>query len=993
MSTEVIAIKKVSSVSLMLGFLTIAAMMFFVQPASAAEESDRLESISTQLGLVEKVVDLLSQVLGNGEVLGVATDVAVPSDIDAVKARLADAKKDLEGTVTGYRDLGTQITAKRAERSALITRLASTSVAADRTTLKAEIVIVGEALKVLSEARTAASNSIAALRITIADLTALVKTLSVPVTSVPSSKAKISVVATEVKANTEAPDGKNYILDATIEFQVTAIDRDIYIPKKAARGTDKTAGINFRMHNAGVPAGAVTDGKAEVAFITLNADEEGEYFIVREGETEEFDVNVWYEPSTPVAVGLTLLSLNWNTAPSAPNTFTKFEPLAKFMTEAVIVPPFDALGTYTGYLNGKMFIQTKNISESDALENCMTNATANPKSSVKCDWNGKKIYDSSPLSPALSIVSPSSNQILERGKTHRVTWKSAGLGDAVVNVTLENKYAQDHLALYVPAKQGYADIVIPSTGPAGTIKGAATLMVWVTMLPESDPRSKVEPSIAVVVAEQSSATTTGTYTGYLNGKMFIQTKNISESDALENCKTNATANPKSAVKCEWNKKVVYTSPAVPTGTSTGTYIGYMNGKKFIVTKNITETDALENCTLNAESNPVASVRCTWGTKEIFKTDITKKGIYALDADDNNIVEKDGVTKASALKQCKAYIKKNPMPAVECTWEGVVIHKVPGTDPATDEAIFKVSDEDPDATTLVVDATDESDWMTVFAFDIDTDDSDNDIQVNSLVVKLESPSKGAVNEIVHDARLVINGETYDDYERTDGTGSSASLTFDMDGDEVIEAGEQVTVELQLTFNRQSGEYDNGDTIRASVNGAESEFEGADDFMGTGSVTGETHTLFTEGLEVEVADMSETKDTNSDATTADDTGTFTFEFDVTAFETDVYIPKTAMRSNTSAAAGVVYRITNGSGTPVTTGTVTGAMSSTADTSGAYYVVEEGETETFTVTVTYDPTVSGFYALQLQHIHWNSRESTPYTTMPLVPVSDFETDPLAI
>ncbi len=52
-------------------------------------------------------------------------------------------------------------------------------------------------------------------------------------------------------------------------------------------------------------------------------------------------------------------------------------------------------------------------------------------------------------------------------------------------------------------------------------------------------------------------------------------------------------------------------------TTLGTYVGYMNGAQFIRTENISESDALANCRLNASNNPTKTVRCTWNGREIY----------------------------------------------------------------------------------------------------------------------------------------------------------------------------------------------------------------------------------------------------------------------------------------------------------------------------------------------------------------------------------------
>ncbi len=54
-----------------------------------------------------------------------------------------------------------------------------------------------------------------------------------------------------------------------------------------------------------------------------------------------------------------------------------------------------------------------------------------------------------------------------------------------------------------------------------------------------------------------------------------------------------------------------------TTTTLGSYRGYINGSQFIATENITQVDAIANCKLNAQQNPTSSIRCTWNNTEIY----------------------------------------------------------------------------------------------------------------------------------------------------------------------------------------------------------------------------------------------------------------------------------------------------------------------------------------------------------------------------------------
>ncbi len=312
--------------------------------------------------------------------------------------------------------------------------------------------------------------------------------------------------------------------------------------------------------------------------------------------------------------------------------------------------------------------------------------------------------------------------------------------------------------------------------------------------------------------------------------------------------------------------------------------------------------------------------------------------------------------------------------------------------ADDEVIVKSSSEDPDATTIAVEEDTKSDWTTIFAFDLDTDDSTNDIEVNELYIDLYSSNDNVV-DMISDMKLVVDGEEFEDYSTLVGAANSASTTFDLDGDLVIDAGDRVTVELQVEFKAQSGNYDNGDDIVASTTGATGDFEGADDVVGEGSATGETHTLRTEGAIIEAGDMTEVKDENDDTSTTDDEGIFTIKFEVTAFETDLYIDDTATGGTAEYNTGVNFQFLTTADAVAATSSLSASLTSTASKEAGRYKVAEGETETFTLTVVADPVTGGFHKLQLYSVNWNNTNDDADTQQRALPVEDFETDPLEI
>lgn len=303
--------------------------------------------------------------------------------------------------------------------------------------------------------------------------------------------------------------------------------------------------------------------------------------------------------------------------------------------------------------------------------------------------------------------------------------------------------------------------------------------------------------------------------------------------------------------------------------------------------------------------------------------------------------------------------------------------------ADDELIVKTSTSDLDGTTLQVEDDSKSDFMPVFVFDLDTDDSINDIELNEIAVTIVTSA--TTSAVVDDAELVIDGVTIDDFVVT-GTATTSIYTFDVDGDVVIEAGDRVAAELNLRFKALVTE---GTTVQGSITSAQASAivaEGADDLDNTspdqltGSATGDVHTLRTAGIDVSVDSV------DADVTTADgntnDYATYVVSADVTAFEQDVYLA-------INPATSTDWTLETSSGVAVTVGTTTVNLTSTGDEQGAYFLINEGETETITLTVTFSPGVTNTAArLQLESLLFAATEATPNQTWTASPDSDYRT-----
>ena len=285
---------------------------------------------------------------------------------------------------------------------------------------------------------------------------------------------------------------------------------------------------------------------------------------------------------------------------------------------------------------------------------------------------------------------------------------------------------------------------------------------------------------------------------------------------------------------------------------------------------------------------------------------------------------------------------------------------------------------PDASVIKVDDdTDETDDVTVFAFEIE-EENGVDVTIDDLTVTVTVDNTETDEDVVvASAAIYYDGDELDSTSvPTGGVVEFENMGLDIDGDD------EVTLEVLLTFEGNDGEaaYPNGETVVVaftSIDDAEDE-NGNDegDMTVTGTPTGETHQLQSEGIFAEI--VSTDTDKNDDGTQAD----FEIKYDITSFEDDFYMGSTS--------DAVTYHIEL-DGATVATGT-TAAISSTADEeSNGNYLVQDGQTETFTLTVSLDPDTAGFYRLVLDSVEYSATNSGTVDdeTHTVAPASDFKTD----
>ncbi len=287
-------------------------------------------------------------------------------------------------------------------------------------------------------------------------------------------------------------------------------------------------------------------------------------------------------------------------------------------------------------------------------------------------------------------------------------------------------------------------------------------------------------------------------------------------------------------------------------------------------------------------------------------------------------------------------------------------------------------DNPDASILVADEDRESEDYEVLVFDLENRD-DVDSLLTELTFSVSSMNSGVVaTDIIRTATLEIDGDDF----RGD-VGASAiefdDLDFEIGGDDEVSASLFVTLVRNATSTPVVFSLENANVDAEGVRSGNTATV-------SGSASSETHTIALAGIAVEGVSTSQTVVTpGSDASAT--YGTYTVKFDVTALEEDAYIGTTTA---TSGTVGVTYMI----GGSTFTGSESAIISSTADRENGFFVIDEGETETFTLTVTLNPDAAGTFDVRLDTIRFNESASfTGSTTYSVGNHTDFRTDPVYI
>ena len=322
----------------------------------------------------------------------------------------------------------------------------------------------------------------------------------------------------------------------------------------------------------------------------------------------------------------------------------------------------------------------------------------------------------------------------------------------------------------------------------------------------------------------------------------------------------------------------------------------------------------------------------------------------------------------------------------------------------------------DSRIIKVSKTADTDSEEVLSFKVQAK-GDSDLYINDLSVDFTSIGAG-VGEIINTAKLVVDGDVIGSETLVSSATATTTVVFD-NIDLVIDAGDTVEVVVEVDINKiGNGDFTEGDSLMASVNPDNDDAWDAwdvEDEEGnivenndkTGAASSEFHAFYSKGIVIAAKSTPTptTEDTDGDAVPGGKIGLYKIVFDVTAFEDDIYIPTTAtaVTATVTPNAGVIYAVEDSTGSDVelngaglaSTSAIYSSTASRISRSGDdYYVVNQGDTKTFTFDVTLTPVADGYYRAQLYGVNYKVGSAGAADTMQLAsPATNFETNFLYI
>lgn len=283
----------------------------------------------------------------------------------------------------------------------------------------------------------------------------------------------------------------------------------------------------------------------------------------------------------------------------------------------------------------------------------------------------------------------------------------------------------------------------------------------------------------------------------------------------------------------------------------------------------------------------------------------------------------------------------------------------------------------DARIINVDDNDETEEVEVFSFEVEIE-GNSDVTIEDLVIAATTTGAADLGEMASQAQLLVDG----DEVGTENIGSTDTITFD-NIDVELEAGETYEFILALDFLALDDALDEGDTVSFFIRETQRDAWDVEDETGndvadndiTGTASTEEFVIYESAFDFNLVSTSATVSGGDAGTGTDDTGTFRIVYDLTAVDDDVSIAKGCLEDQANVPdQGTEFTIEN-EGSNTTNCTVTSTADTNPSDSGAW-IIDEGDTERFTLTVAATATADHFTRVYLTSINWDddTTDTTP-------------------
>ncbi len=324
---------------------------------------------------------------------------------------------------------------------------------------------------------------------------------------------------------------------------------------------------------------------------------------------------------------------------------------------------------------------------------------------------------------------------------------------------------------------------------------------------------------------------------------------------------------------------------------------------------------------------------------------------------------------------------------------VAMNFVSFSDSSDTELKLSTDSSSPDAQVVLVDESSTTDDVVLTKGKIKIEGT-SDVLLDALPVTFTPSSGNYLSDATGSVKLTIDGEEYTESVASSTSTGAETITFN-NLDITLEAGKTYTFTVSADIEDTDGALNEGDSLIASVTSTNRGNIDAEDEEGdsltdstemTGTVTGEAQEFRVEGIQVSLVSTSASSNNNDAA----DTGTFTIKYKVKAFGDTIYVASLA----TNAITKAVY---DSAGTATTATTITATIKNETDTSKTSvgnYEIEDGEEETFTLTITV-PNGAGdaddqYYAA-LTGVLWDTSDDTSPANTYSSNLDEFQTSTL--